>query len=312
MSRNQHIPQYCGSCWAHGAVSALADRVKIARRAQGIDINPSVQHLLDCGGVGSCHGGTMDGPYQWLHSISAQGHGISFESSQPYLACSSESKEGFCPHVDTTCKPVNLARPCGSFSQEGCPCSGLASYPNVSISDYGSISGADAMMKEIYHRGPISCGIDAVPLLNYESGIIKTKGDGVDHVISVVGWGTAVVMQDATRDESHGGGSEGRADDEASHSRSQSSILSGSSGTVSSQVGHALIPNVTRHREPRHGHDAGQRAEAVQPSRPDAEMLCLPCVLDGDEALLEQAGGHDLHGRRVGQCFAPNHTALLR
>ena len=26
------------------------------------------------------------------------------------------------------------------------------------------------MMKEIFHRGPISCGVDANPLLNYESG----------------------------------------------------------------------------------------------------------------------------------------------
>jgi len=190
MSRNQHIPQYCGSCWAHGSVSALADRIKIARNAQGIDINPSVQHLLNCGGVGSCHGGSVDGPYQWLHGISQEGSGISYETSQPYLACSPESKEGFCPHVDTTCKAINTARTCGSFSQEGGPCTGLSTYPNASISEFGSISGADAMMKEIYNRGPISCGIDANPLLNYESGIIKTKGEGVDHVISITGWGT--------------------------------------------------------------------------------------------------------------------------
>jgi len=27
---------------------------------------PQVQHLLNCGGVGSCKGGTVDGPYQRL------------------------------------------------------------------------------------------------------------------------------------------------------------------------------------------------------------------------------------------------------
>ncbi len=132
----------------------------------------------------------MDGPYQWLHDISQQGQGISYETAQPYLACTSDSSEGFCQHVDTSCKPINVARTCGSFSQEGGPCVGLNHYPNITISDFGSISGADAMMKEIFNRGPISCGIDAMPLLNYESGIIKDQGSGVDHVISVVGWGT--------------------------------------------------------------------------------------------------------------------------
>jgi len=189
MSRNQHIPQYCGSCWAHGAISALGDRVKIARGAKGVDINLAVQHVLNCGEVGSCYGGGVDSVYQFAKKLSDQGAGLSYETANPYIACSSDSKEGFCPHVDTTCKPVNVARTCGSFSQEGGPCTGLATYPNVSISDYGSISGKAAMMKEIYNRGPIACGIDANPLLNFESGIISEKGEGVDHVISVVGWG---------------------------------------------------------------------------------------------------------------------------
>jgi cathepsin X len=191
MSRNQHIPQYCGSCWAHGSVSALADRIKIARGGKGIDINPAVQHLLNCGGVGSCHGGSVDGPYQWLLDISKKtGAGIAYETSNPYIACSPESTEGFCPHVDTKCSALTTARTCGSFDQEGGSCTGLSSYPNATIKDYGSISGAAAMQKEIFHRGPIACGIDAAPLLNYENGIATKEGEGVDHVISVVGWGS--------------------------------------------------------------------------------------------------------------------------
>jgi len=189
MSRNQHIPQYCGSCWAHGAVSALGDRVKIARKAQGIDINLSVQHILNCGDVGSCYGGSVDGPYQWIHQISRAGTGISYETSNSYLACSSDVKYGLCPHGDFSCTAVNIARTCSTFPPAG-KCVGLKKYPNVTISDYGSISGAAAMQKEIYSRGPITCGIDAAPILEYTGGIVSDPGSGVDHVISVVGWGS--------------------------------------------------------------------------------------------------------------------------
>merc|ERR1711933_77184 len=92
-------------------------------------------------------------------------------------------------NVNTQCNALNVARTCGSFSGESGPCTGLNHYPNISISDYGSISGSSAMQKEIYARGPIACGIDAGPLLNYEAGIMKNHSSDTDHVISVVGWG---------------------------------------------------------------------------------------------------------------------------
>ena len=190
MSRNQHIPQYCGSCWAHGSVSALADRVKISRRAVGADINPSVQHILNCQGGGSCHGGSVDGPYQWLYQLGeSTGAGISLETSNPYMACSSEMTSGICPSGEWTCEPINVARTCSTFTEYGGDCAAITPYPNIMISDYGSISGSAAMQKEILANGPIACGIDASPILEYTTGIATDAGSGIDHVISVVGWG---------------------------------------------------------------------------------------------------------------------------
>merc|ERR1711865_847596 len=175
--------------WAHGAISALGDRVKIARNAKGIDINLAVQHVLNCGEVGSCHGGSVDGPYQWMHDISKKtGSGVSYETSNPYMARSSESTEGICPSVKWECTDENVARTCSTFAPSGF-CGAIKNYPNATISEYGSISGADAMAKEIFARGPISCGIDASPILKYTGGIATEEGESVDHVISVVGWG---------------------------------------------------------------------------------------------------------------------------
>jgi cathepsin X len=92
-----------------------------------------------------------------------------------------------CKGADWKCSAENTAVTCPTFGKK---CVGLSKYPNATISEYGHISGKDAMMKEIFARGPIACGIDAMPLRDYESGIVTQAGSGVDHVISVVGWGT--------------------------------------------------------------------------------------------------------------------------
>jgi cathepsin X len=196
---NQHIPQYCGSCWAHGALSAFADRVKISRKAKGPDINFSIQYILNCGTetAGSCHGGSATGVYQF---ISESGNGVPFDTCQPYIACSEESKEGFCLHANTQCTPENTCVTCNSFS--GFPfkgkCTAIYNYPNCTIGEYGTLPmDADSIKAEIYARGPVPAGVNANAIVVYKGELIdedyvKAGGwdDEIDHIVSIVGWKT--------------------------------------------------------------------------------------------------------------------------
>jgi len=190
-SHNQHIPQYCGSCWAWGSMSALADRIKIGRKAQGPDINLSVQYVLNCGGetAGSCYGGTAQGAYGLVKDSGAW----PYASCQPYLACSSDSAGGFCGEIDTTCKAENICRTCNTFPEHGGKCVEIDQYPNATISEYGTVYGAADMKAEIFARGPIACALNAnnAAVLEYQGGIIDATNisKGQDHEISVVGWG---------------------------------------------------------------------------------------------------------------------------
>lgn len=184
---NQHIPQYCGSCWAHGALSSLADRVKIARNSSHPDINLAVQFLLNCGTAGTCEGGDHYEAYKFLKEFGP----IPFDTCLAYEACSSDSTEIACQNRDFSCKPENICRTCSTFTDSGGKCSAITKYPNVTIESFGRVQGYANMMKEIYNNGPIACGINAGPILNYDGGIITMPNESkeVDHIISIVGWG---------------------------------------------------------------------------------------------------------------------------
>ena len=204
--------------WAHGTLSSLADRIKIFRlhhreedrQPVKNDIHFSIQYVLNCGGeiAGSCHGGSMTGVFELIKTTGY----VPVETCNPYLACSSDSEFGFCPHVDTTCTPYNTCRTCGMkiipsihpFSEE---CSEIVIFPNASIAEYGTIErnhdqddeddpkkSAKLVHKikaEIFARGPVAAVINGKALHEYHGGVYTntTASKVPGHVVSIVGWG---------------------------------------------------------------------------------------------------------------------------
>lgn len=100
--------------------------------------------------------------------------------------CASYRARGHTNGVD--CTPINKCKNCNPTG----PCFIPDTYYTYGVTEYGRVTEEEPMMNEIYHRGPIMCGV-AVPnsLLNYTGGIyIDTTNDtSIDHEVSVVGWG---------------------------------------------------------------------------------------------------------------------------
>ena len=104
--------------------------------------------------------------------------------------------------TDVTCAPyrarghTNGAR-CGKLSRcmrcrAGEACDEPDEYQVYRVREHGTISGETQMMQEIYHRGPISCGMAVTDAFQeYRIGIFKDESGSTNlvHEVSVIGWG---------------------------------------------------------------------------------------------------------------------------
>ena len=177
---NQHIPQYCGSCWTQGTTSALADRFMLAqgKALGGTNAFPEVelaaQVLVDCVSANQsngCSGGDPTAAYSWVYE-----NGQTDATCSPYTA-----KDGDCSdlHKCANCDP-----------RKGC----FVQTPKrvFHISEHGQVRGEEAMMAEIAARGSIGCGLCVTPEFDAYTGGIFNDTSGCkeqDHEISITGYG---------------------------------------------------------------------------------------------------------------------------
>ena len=165
---NQHIPVYCGSCWAHAPLSSIADRIKIQTKGLQRDVVPSVQALINCGDagmiqllhmlihlilqsfVGDCNGGDSNAANAWVYK-----NGIPDITCQQYQA------------KNMACSDINTCMNCSPSTG----CSAQYNYTRIQISEYGGVTGDDNIRSEILARGPVSAYINANCIEDYTGGI---------------------------------------------------------------------------------------------------------------------------------------------
>ncbi|TMW56438.1 hypothetical protein Poli38472_006448 [Pythium oligandrum] len=191
-SWNQHIPQYCGSCFAHGAMSSAQDRIKIMNQKKGFkgaDVMLGRQSFLNCapghGLSDGCDGGEASDVYEFMMR-----YGLPDESCLPYNATDHTKFKA----TNGTCPPEGYCMNCMYTPQSPTKavCFPVTKVVRYRAKRYGHLSGEHAMMKELLN-GPITCGIACSNEFTYEykAGIFEdtTGFMDIDHDVEIVGWG---------------------------------------------------------------------------------------------------------------------------
>ena len=184
-NKNQHIPRYCGSCWAQGTTSSIADRFNILNKnMSAAPVGLNAQVIVNCQAGGSCDGGNPGGVYEFA-----------FENGIPHSSCEQYTAYNLQGHM---CTDFDICRDCtwpppaeGESGLDGC--TAVEQAHHYYVSEYYSVKGVDQMKAELQKNGPIACGIHVTEAFeSYDGTYIYSehvKFPLINHEISVVGYG---------------------------------------------------------------------------------------------------------------------------
>jgi len=163
------------------------DRIKFAngkRKQHVTDIMLSRQSLINCGkkrgGFGDgCNGGEAFDVLEYMRRF-----GLPDETCQNYLAhdeeCSPEHSCTNCMYIEGDLEPHCWAVPENQTVR-------------YYVKEYGFVNGEAAIMDEVFHNGPVVCGMTAPDSFTYgyHGGVWEdlTNSSDIDHDVEIAGWG---------------------------------------------------------------------------------------------------------------------------
>lgn len=176
---NQHLPEYCGSCYAQAAVSSFADRINKLHVDNNM-FDPttrttlSTQQVLNCG-VGTCDaGGSSLAVFEFFIQKFAVPWGCAiYKATSPINPMCTDMQ------VCSTCPPegdCEVVKPIEYHAKE-----------------WGVVTGPAQMKDQIFNHGPIQCSVMVSDKFwNWKGNDIFAEKNwkiSLDHAIAVVGWG---------------------------------------------------------------------------------------------------------------------------
>lgn len=150
----------------HGALHAANDRIKLLLDGKH-DLMLARQTIINCApvyGLGAgCDGGEVYDVFEYMHR-----YGLPDETCQNYLARPTRpdayTHHKHHGHEEAQCDPIDVCMNCmPSIRNESLlECWEVDPPILFYVREYGALSGEEAIMNEIYRRGPVTCAFASV------------------------------------------------------------------------------------------------------------------------------------------------------